>query len=208
MHSSVELPSSTFSTRRCIAREAGAGSIVLVAGEPGIGKSSLIDHFATTVRARGARVVWGRCWEAGGAPAYWPFVQAMRTIARDVGIETVRVWTESYGSELAQILPEVRTPLGESTPSALLDPDTARFVLFDAVASFLRVAASGSPLVVALDDVHGADTPSLLLLEFLARELRDARIALVVSYRSTEVTPDHALAATLAELSRVPNRGA
>ena len=148
--------------------EAGAGSIVLVAGEPGIGKSSLIDHFATTVRARGARVVWGRCWEAGGAPAYWPFVQAMRTIARDVGIETVRVWTESYGSELAQILPEVRTPLGDSTPSALLDPDTARFELFDAVASFLRTAASDSPLVVALDDVHGADTPSLLLLEFLA----------------------------------------
>ena len=154
--------------------EVGDGSIVLVAGEPGIGKSSLIDHFATTAPARGARVAWGRCWEAGGAPAYWPFVQAMRAIVRDVDIETVRPWMDSGGSELGQILPEVRTSLGESTPSATFDPDTPRFVLFDAVASFLRAVASASPLVVALDDVHGADTPSLLLLEFLARELRDA----------------------------------
>ena len=129
----------------------------------------------------------------------------MRAIVRDVDIETLRPWMDSGGSELGQILPEVRTSLGESTPSATFDPDTPRFVLFDAVASFLRAVASASPLVVALDDVHGADTPSLLLLEFLARELRDARIALVVSYRSTEVTPDHAVAATLAELSRVPN---
>ena len=87
--------------------QAGEGAFVLVAGEPGIGKSSLIDHFAADTRKRGARVVWGRCWEAGGAPAYWPWVQAIRALVRESDNGTVRELAGDHAAALAQIVPEV-----------------------------------------------------------------------------------------------------
>ena len=184
--------------------ESGDGALVLVGGEPGIGKSSLIDRFAADARRRHARVVWGQCWEAGGAPAYWPFVQVIRTIVRDCDAATIRALTARGGPELAQIVPELRETLVDLTEPSPADSDSARFRLFDAVASLLRsVAVRERPLVVAIEDVHAADAPSLLLLQFVARELHDSSIILVVSYRSTEVTREHALGPTLAELSRV-----
>ncbi len=183
---------------------AGEGAVVLVGGEPGIGKTSLIDRFAGAARDQGVPVVWGQCWEAGGAPAYWPIVQAVRTIVRENDADTVRRYTGAGAADLAQIVPDIRDVLVDVPEPHASDPDTARFRLFDAAASFLRAAARDRGLVVALDDMHSADTPSMLLLEYLAREVRGARITLVVSYRSTEVTPEHPLASTLAELTRVP----
>jgi tetratricopeptide (TPR) repeat protein len=186
--------------------EGGDGALVLVAGEPGIGKSSLLDRFAGVARKRGARVVWGRCWEAGGAPAYWPWVQAIRTVLRDSDAPTLRGLGVVGAVDLAQIVPELRDVFPDLPQPSVADPDTARFRLFDAVGSFFCAAAAReSALVVALDDVHAGDVPSLLLLQFLARELRDAKIVLVVAYRSTELNREHALAATLAELTRVPD---
>src|SRR5688500_13342771 len=67
---------------------AGRGRLFVVAGEPGIGKSRLADELATEARARGARILWGRCWEAGAAPAYWPWVQPLRAYLRECDKET------------------------------------------------------------------------------------------------------------------------
>jgi tetratricopeptide (TPR) repeat protein len=185
---------------------AGDAAFVLVGGEPGIGKSTLIDRFASDARARGVRVVMGACWEAGGAPPYWPWVQIVRSVVRDADPHTVRALTAVGASDLAQMVPEVRDVLPDALERGDTDPETARFRLFDAVASFLRaVAARDHPLVITIDDAHAADTPSLLLLQFVARELRTAPIVLVVGYRSTEITRAHPLAPALAELTRVPN---
>jgi tetratricopeptide (TPR) repeat protein len=188
-----------------IRARAGEGALVLVAGEPGIGKSSLIDHFTVAARTRGAGVSWGRCWEAGGAPAYWPWVQAIRALVREKDDETIRELAGDGAAALAQIVPEVGDQFEQPQDAGFADPDTARFRLFDAVALFLRAAAEAeAALVVALDDVHAADTPSLLLLQYVARELGDARIVLVVGYRSTELTHDHPLTVALADLTRSP----
>ena len=179
-------------------------ALFLVAGEPGIGKSRLADELAARAQARGLRVLWGRCWEAGGAPAYWPWAQALRSYIRDGEKEQVRRELGAGAADVAQMLPELHDLFPGLAPAPSLDPDGARFRLFDSTAAFLRAASEAQPLMLVIDDAHGADTPSLLLLRFLARELHEARIVLVVSYRDTESGPDDPLSATVTEIRREP----
>jgi predicted ATPase len=103
---------------------------------------------------------------------------------------------------VAAVLPEVRDLLPDLPPPTAVDSEGARLRLLESVASFLRNAASATPLVVFLDDLHAADAPSLLLLRFVAGQLAGAPILIVGSYRDTEVGPE--LAWALAELSREP----
>jgi AAA ATPase domain len=183
---------------------AGMGHLILLSGEPGIGKSRLADEVAAMARRQGARVVWGRCWEAGGAPAYWPWLQSLRSLVRDLSPTRLRSALGVEGAELARMLPDVETLLPGLPAPAEVDPDSDRFRLFEAATSFLKRAATHRPIVVILDDLHAADAPSLLLLRFVADELADAHLLVVACYRDTELTPDHPLAATIAELARLP----
>jgi DNA-binding SARP family transcriptional activator/tetratricopeptide (TPR) repeat protein len=161
----------------------GHGRILLIAGEPGIGKSRLTDELAARARASDAQVLVGRCWEAGGAPAYWPWVQALRSHLQD--------------GQLAELVP--------GSDVVALDTDGARFRLFEAVGSFLRRAAETQPLVLVLDDVHAADEPSLLLLRFVAREIADSRLLIVGAFRDVDPTLSAPLTSALAELVREPH---
>jgi DNA-binding SARP family transcriptional activator/tetratricopeptide (TPR) repeat protein len=160
---------------------AGRGAVALVGGEPGIGKSRLADAAARHAAGRGARVAVGRCWEAGGAPAFWPWIQALRTLLRDSDLDALTDLTDR--------------PSGDET-------EAARFMMFESIARLLRSAAAEAPLAIFLDDIHAADAPSLLLLRFVAADLAQHRIAVVGCYRDTEVGPE--LAETLAELAREP----
>jgi DNA-binding SARP family transcriptional activator len=178
------------------------GGVVLVAGEPGIGKTRLAGEFASRAREQGARVLTGRCWEAGGAPAYWPWVQSLRAYLRGTGAEAVRAQLGTAGPVIAQMLPELHELVPDLPPAPSLESEGARFRLFDATAAFLRNAAGATPLVLVLDDLQAADTPSLLLLQFLAGQVADARILIVGAYRDVELRRDHPLRSTLAELSR------
>ncbi len=183
---------------------AGRGALFLVSGEPGIGKSRLTDELATRARARGARVLSGRCWEAGGAPAYWPWVQSLRSYVRDLDAEALRTQLGRGAADLAQLLPEAGDISSEPSRSVEVDPETARFQLFEAVAEFLRNGGEARPLVLVLDDLHAADTPSLLLLQFLATELADARLLVVGAYRDVDPTLHDPLSSALGELARLP----
>ena len=91
----------------------GRGRLVLLSGEAGIGKTRLADAFAVEARDHGARVAWGRCWEAGGAPVYWPWLQAVRSLLRDVEADDLRRLIGPDGSHIAQVLPEIRDALPE-----------------------------------------------------------------------------------------------
>ena len=181
---------------------AGRGRLFLISGEPGIGKSRLAEEFAGHARRREALVLVGRCWEAGGAPAFWPFVQALRSCVRDRDPDLLRRQLGSGASELAQLLPELRELFPDLPVAVTSEPEAARFRLFDATASFLRNASDTQPLVFVLDDLHAADTPSLLLLRFIARELAESRVLLLAAYRDVDPTLQGPLSATLAELSR------
>jgi DNA-binding SARP family transcriptional activator/tetratricopeptide (TPR) repeat protein len=182
----------------------GRGRVLLIGGEPGIGKSRLADELAERARQRGVVVLFGRAWEAGGAPAYWPWVQAIRAYIRDRDGVAVRRQLGSGAADVAQMLPALRELFPDIGAPASSDPEGARFRLFDATAFFFRRAAAVQPLVLVLDDLHVADTPSLLLLEFLARELVDMRLLVVGAYRDTELEPESTLSATVAELARRP----
>lgn len=182
----------------------GRGQLFLIRGEPGIGKSRLVDELAARARDRGALVLWGRCWEAGGAPAFWPWVQALRSLLRDRDPKNLRSLLGSGAPHIAQVLPEIRDSFPDLRIPPALDPEAARFLLFDATATLFRNSAKAQPLVLVMEDLHAADAPSLLLLRFLAGALTDSRILAVGTYRETELEHEPPLAPMLAELARQP----
>ena len=177
--------------------ESAQGALVLLVGEPGIGKTRLANDFASEALARGARVTWGRAWEVGGAPAYWPWIEALRPFAAVTAgaseVERTRI------APLAHLLPELE---GCPAPQPAADPAQDRFRLFDAVASFLALAARERPLVVLLDDVHVADTGSLALLHFVARSLHASRVVVVATYRDVEARLSSEAGEALAKVAR------
>jgi DNA-binding SARP family transcriptional activator len=183
---------------------AGRGRLFLLAGEPGIGKSRLAEELVAHATARGARVLIGRCWEAGGAPAYWPWVQSLRAYVREAERDTLRAQLGAGAADLAQIMPELRERFPDLPAPAALESEAARFRLFDAAAEFLRRASASRPIVLVLDDLHAADAPSLLLLRFLARELGSSRLLLVGAYRDVDPIPGQPLTEMLAEVAREP----
>jgi DNA-binding SARP family transcriptional activator len=183
---------------------AGRGRLFLLVGEPGIGKSRLAEEAIRRARARGCQVLVGRCWEASGAPAYWPWVQSLRSYIREAEPERLRAELGAGAGEVAQILPELRTILPELPEPAALESESARFSLFDATAELLRNASRHRPLLFFLDDMHAADAPSLLLLQFLARELVTTRMLVIAACRDVDPVPGRPLASMLAEVAREP----
>src|SRR5688572_7670984 len=161
--------------------ENGKGALVLLVGEPGIGKTRLANDFASEAGALGAQVTWGRAWEAGGAPAYWPWIEAMRPFASMTAHATEA--ERARIAPLAHLLPELE---GCEAPRPAADPAQDRFRLFEAVAVFLSLVARDRPLVVLLDDVHVADVGSLSLLHFIARKTHASRVVVVATYRDVE----------------------
>ncbi len=174
--------------------------IVLLTGEPGIGKTRLADELATGARANGAEVLWGRCWEGDGAPAFWPWMQIIRTYVSSHDAATVGAAMGAGAADIAAIVPEVRAVLPHLPAAEPIDPEAARFRFFDSVTNFLRRASEGQTLVLIFDDLHRADEASLRLLGFLARELSGARLLVVGAYRDTEVGAGHPLTRALSEL--------
>jgi DNA-binding SARP family transcriptional activator len=183
---------------------AGRGRLVLLVGEPGIGKSRLADELIVQAKARGTRVLIGRCWEAGGAPAYWPWLQALRTHIRETTAEALISQFGADAPDLAQLLPELWELYPDLPEPPRLDPEGARFRLFEATTAFLKRAAQEQPLLVVLDDLHAADEPSLLLLRFVARELEASRLLIVGAYRDIDPKPGETLLTTVSEVAREP----
>ncbi len=187
---------------------AGRGSCFLISGEPGIGKTRLADELANHARARGVRVVWGRCWQEDGAPAYWPWLQVLRACLESIDPEQRHLILESevaphIGEDIAQIIPELRPMLEprRSASAPKLDPEQARFRMFDSVATLLKQFARSKATLFVLDDLHDADQPSLMMLRFVARQLAETAILIVGTHRDAEVRQSPALSKLIGELS-------
>jgi tetratricopeptide (TPR) repeat protein len=168
---------------------AGRGHLLLLAGEAGIGKTTLLTEASRYAESRGARVAWGWGWPGEGAPGYWPWVQVMRALGLDTALSAT-VLSGTGGS------PEVDAA-----------PASARFQLFDEVTSVLLAESRIQPLLVLLDDLQWADQPSQLLLDFLARRLPAGATAVVGAYRDVDPAPGPALAALAARTPVLPLTG-
>ncbi|MGN6337388.1 BTAD domain-containing putative transcriptional regulator, partial [Mycobacterium sp.] len=178
---------------------AGGIRTVLIAGEPGVGKTRLAGEWSQRAYELGAIVLYGRCDEDLGAP-YQPFAEALRSLAPSMGADRLRGLrgVEALLS-LVPGLPDVVPDLVRPTHS---DPDTERYALFDAVVALLEAASKSAPIVLVLDDLHWAAKPTLLLLRHLLRFGDHARVQIVGTYRSTDLDRTHPLAAMLADLHR------
>ncbi|WP_336207304.1 ATP-binding protein [Nonomuraea sp. LPB2021202275-12-8] len=163
------------------------GGLVLVTGEAGIGKTTLVTGAVGEARRRGALVVGGACWDSGSAPGYWPWVQVLRALRR--GVEP-QEWAAVAGGSLAALLGEAGA--GET-------PDG--FKIYDGVTTALVSLSQRRPLVIVIDDLHVADPASLRLLEFAAQQTWFERLLLIGTYRDAEVEPvEHPLRDLLSPL--------
>lgn len=182
---------------------AGLSQIVMLAGEPGIGKTSTAREFTEYAVSQGAQALWGRCYESIGMPPYWPWVQAIRSYVREHDTEQLPSEMGSGAADIAEIVPEIRVRLPDlETAPGLDSPEQARLRLFDSITTFLAEASQSRPLVLVLDNLHWADRPSLLLLEFLAQELKSGQLLVLGTFRDAELSSEHPLTRTLGELTK------
>jgi len=176
-----------------------AAGFAVVAGEAGIGKSRLVREFTTGLY--GARRVTGECLELGADQLpFAPFLAVVRRLRRDLGVEAMREFLPPGELSLARWLPD----LGPATLD--LDPLQGRSRLFEELLTLLERLAADRPLVVVLEDLHWADPASVDLLAFLVRNLDQAGLLVICTYRPAEVGATDPLRPVIADLARRPGR--
>jgi predicted ATPase len=181
----------------------GRGSLFLITGDAGIGKTALAEQLAEHATDHGARVLSGRGWDGGGRPPYWIWSHIVGALIGDVEPEVVESLRPRDLTHLALLAPELAERPGQGAVSITgADSDAARFYLFEATATLLRQASNHRPLAIILDDLFANDAGSLLLLRYLARDISSSRMLLVATYREPEATRSPDPVETLAHLLR------
>jgi DNA-binding SARP family transcriptional activator len=182
---------------------AGSGRIVMLSGEPGIGKTRLTEELAAEGLRSRVLVFVGRCLEAEGAPPYAPFVEILESaLARAPSPEAFRAAAGEAAPEIARLVPRLRRLFPDIGPALNLPPEQERRYLFNSVADMLARSGRTVPTVVVLEDLHWADEATLLLLDHLARHLAGAPVLIVGTYRDVELDMRPALARTVDGLVR------
>ena len=180
----------------------GRGSMMMIVGEPGIGKTRLAEEAGVYARLRGAQLLIGRCYETEASLPYIPFVQAIRSYVADRPADALREELGDGATDVAKLVSEIRQVLPDLPEAAQAEPEQERFRLFESVTAFFVNASAAAPLVLLLDDLHWADKPSLLLLQHLARKVPASRLLVLGTYRDVELDRRHPLSEVLASLRR------
>jgi tetratricopeptide (TPR) repeat protein len=185
----------------------GQGALMMVTGEPGIGKTALCEQLATYVTLRGGRTLVGHCYEAGSLSLpYLAFVEALRSYVLSRDAKDLREELGSGAADVARIISEIRERL-KIKPRPQKDPEEERYRLLHGVSEFLTNAANVQPMLIVLEDLHDADKGTLEMLTHVSRNLTGARLLMVGTYRDVELDRTHPLSAALAELRRVSAYG-
>ena len=184
---------------------AGGGCrTVLLAGEPGIGKTRTATELARHAHGEGALVLYGRCEEGLGVP-YQPFVEALDWYSTHASTPVLG----RLPGELTRVVPDLAIRMPRLPAPVASDPRSEEHRLFEAVASWLLDASTTSGLVLVLDDLHWAAKPTLLMLLHALRAGADAgsnaRLLVLATYRDTDIDRSHPLSAVLADLRRLPD---
>jgi class 3 adenylate cyclase/tetratricopeptide (TPR) repeat protein len=183
---------------------AGEGrEVVLVAGEPGQGKTTLVAEAARAAHADGMVVLLGRCDEGMSVP-YAPLAEALGHYVAHADERLLRQHAAARGGELARLVPTLGVRVGPLPAPAASDPDTERYLLFAAVVALLDAASAERGVMVVLDDLHWADKPTLQLLRHLVAHSGSARLLITGTYRDAELSAAHPLSDTISALRREP----
>jgi len=169
----------------------GRGGMFLLVGEPGIGKTRLAEELAILAKQHGAAVFWGRSTLAEGAPPYWPWVEILRALLKEIGAEQFARLAGPGLADVLQVPPQLRASYPDISSPSIGDESASRFQIYDTITQLLVDAATRRPTVLILDDLHWADDPSLLLLEMLAGNVPRAAMMILGAYRDRELAPDH-----------------
>ena len=180
---------------------AGATRLVLVAGEPGVGKTRLAAELARAAHADGATVLFGRCDEDLGGP-YQPFAEALRAYVLAAPADRLATQVGAVAGEVARLVPALAQRLPSVPEPLRADPETERTRLFDAIVGLLEAVCDDAPVFLVLDDIHWATKPTLLLLRHVVRSLGSAPLLVVATYRDTDLDRGHPLSEVLADLRR------
>ncbi|MDQ2964146.1 MAG: AAA family ATPase [Pseudomonadota bacterium] len=178
------------------------GHLVLLSGEPGVGKTRLAQELIAHAQTSSAIVLRGGCYEYAATTPYLPVVEALRDWARWQSAEQLRSALGTTAPEIAKFAPEIEAELGGLTANPPLSPSEERLCLFDNTARFLQSLAAERGLLVFIDDVHWADQGTLSLLHYLLRRLKNDRVLVLGAYREIELDRTHPLASALVDWNR------
>jgi len=187
---------------RLVEARRGQGELILLAGEAGIGKSRLLREAIAQAQQAEIRVLEGKCSLFEAALPYAPFVEAFRGLLHARTPSEIVVLLGPYAPEVMKLLPELAALMPGVVPSPSLSPPEEKSRLFESLYQVLRRFAANAPLILALEDVHWADSASLELLYFLGRRLRRDHWLAVVTYRPEELVRAEGLAKLREDLLR------
>jgi hypothetical protein len=176
--------------------------VVLVSGEPGIGKSRLASFSAHGAHGEGFAVLWGACSEELAVP-YEPWISVCSQLVEHAPSEVLERHVERHGGELARLTRELKRRLPEVPEPESSDPETERFLLFSAVAGALVELAAAVPVCLVLDDLHWADAQSVALLKHVVSAAESCAVQVIVAFRDSDLDKDHPLGTVLADLRRI-----
>jgi class 3 adenylate cyclase len=184
----------------------GSRQVVLLSGEPGIGKSRLSSYAAHQAHAQGFAVSWGTCSEELAVP-YEPWIEVCSQLVEHAPEELLERHVERHGGELSRLARGLIRRVSDAPAPQSSDPETERYLLFSAVAGLLGEVGKTVPVCLVLDDMHWADAQSIALLKHLARTVEQGALLVIVTYRDSDLGKDHPLGAVLADLRRIEGVG-
>ncbi len=189
-------------TRQLEEALAGRGSLVLIGGEPGIGKTHLASALLEAARSRGAFAVTGHCYEMEGSAPYLPFIEMLEHSARSVPPDTFRYALGDDAPEVAKLMPELRRMFPDIPPALELPPEQQRRFLFNGYRGFIERSTRLTPMMALFEDLQWADEPTLLLLQHLAQTVAGMPMLMIGTYRDVDLEVGRPCARTLESLLR------
>jgi tetratricopeptide (TPR) repeat protein len=180
----------------------GHGAIVLLGGEPGVGKTRLSEELLREARTRGCLCLVGHCYEMEGAPPYVPFIEVLEHSSRMVPPQVLRETLGDAAPEVARLMPELRRVYPDIPPAADLPPEQQRRFFFNAYREFVQRSCRAGPLVVVMEDLHWADEPTLALFQHVVQIIPTIPLLVIGTYRDVELDTARPFARTLESLLR------